>query len=482
MTITPPNGYTISNALNGEYSDSLTVNASAENIIIYLKNEQGQMTNAISVGEIKIDKDDPSINATGNTTDYLTEDTAKITASDSISGVAKVEVKKDNGEFADITLSYDEGYSITENGTYTFRVTDNAGRTAQQTLEYDKIDSETPVVTINATHGGETYTSGAWTNKDITLTPGNEAPNLGTTTYQYRVDNGEWQTYLNAITVSEDTKGTTYTFRATSASGVVSDEASITVKLDKTVPDGDIKMEENSVRAFINAVTFGLFYNENVDVTISGSDAMSGVGSILYYASEDILTEEQVEALTDEDWAEYDGTISVTAADAKQFIYYVKVTDNAGNTIYFASNGATFDLTDPVISGVANAGEYYTTQTVQVTDEHLDTVTLNGEAVDSSFTLVGNVEADTVYTIVASDKAGNTTTCQVTMKLTASLNDTVEGIAPENVSSSDKEAIEDYLDDLNNRLEDEKLTDAESEIIQGFIDDAQDLLDKNRRG
>lgn len=480
VTITPPDGYTISSALNGEYSASLTVTESAKSTEIYLKNEQGQMTDAISVIEIKIDKDDPSITVTGNTTDYLTDDTVEITASDSTSGIAKVEVMKDNGSWADITNTYLTGYTVIENGAYTFRVTDNAGRTAQQTLEYENIDTQKPVVTINATHGEESYTSGAWTNKDITLMPTNETSNLGTTTYQYRVDGGEWQDYTTSIVISADTdaNGTVYQFKAKSASGVWSDEVSITVKLDKIVPNGDITIEENSVKAFINTVTFGLFFNENVDVAITGTDDLSDVASIRYYCSESILAEAQVADLADEDWTEYTGTISVTAEDAEQFVYYVRITDNAGNTTCFASNGATFDLTDPVISGVASAGEYYTTQTVQVTDEHLDTVTLNGEAVDSSFTLAGNVEADTVYTIVAEDKAGNTTTCQVTMKPTASLNDTVEGIAPENVSSSDKEAIEDYLDDLNNRLEDEKLTDEESEIIQGLIDDAQDLLDK----
>lgn len=870
VTITPPEGYTVSSTLDGEYSESLTISTSTTNISIHLKNEQGQMTDAISVVEIKIDKDDPFITATGNTSDYQTSDTVEITVSDNTSGVAKVEVQKDNGEFTDITSSYESGYSVTENSAYTFRVTDNAGRTAEQTLEYDRIDSAKPVVTINATHGGETYTSGAWTNKDITLTPTNETSNLGTTTYQYRVDGGEWQDYTAPIVISADTDadgvtytfkatsasdvvsdeasiivkldktapgsvtvshktdsfkeflntitfglffkdtqtvtitaadtgsgvkeisyqlgngelqtktadesgkitfnvepqfvgnisgvivtdnagnstsatvyeyfavdaqtpgvptvntgsyasgewtdedvtitvsgvtadsgiakyqystdngaswqnmtasetteattttppsvdeaqliinasttadgttylfravsnsgmegtassdvvvkidktqpaiavsgntvdylqsdtvtitpqvgvsgiasvtvskdngeavditesyqngyevtenstyaftvtngagvtatgnitytnidtatpivvidsngytdgawtnsdvtlevsnstenlgettfeykvdngqwqtytapivisadtdadGVTYTFKATSASGVGSEEASITVKLDKIAPNGDITIEENSVKAFINTVTFGLFFNENVDVAITGTDDLSDVASIRYYCSEAILTEAQVADLADEDWTEYTGTISVTAEDAEQFVYYVRITDNAGNTTCFASNGATFDLTDPVISGVANQGEYYTTQTVQVTDDNLDTVTLNGSAASSEITLSGNVDADTEYIIIATDKAGNTTTVTVTMKPTASLNDTVEGIAPENVSSSDKEAIEDYLDDLNTRLEDENLTNEEKEIIQNLIDDAQDLLDK----
>lgn len=478
VTITPPEGYTVSSALNGEYSDSLTISASEENVTIYLKNEKGQMTDAISVVEIKIDKDDPYITATGNTTDYLTEDTAKITASDFTSGVAKVEVKKDNGSWADITSTYLTGYTVIENGAYTFRVTDNAGRTAQQTLEYENIDTQKPVVNITAEAGGEVYTDGAWTNEDIILSVSNSTNNLGTTDFEYKAGDGQWQTYSGVITVNKDTNGTKYTLRATSEAGVESEEVPITVRRDTAAPNGNIKIEENTVKSFINAVTFGLFYNENVDVSITSEDLGSGVQSTRYYRSEDILTEEQVEALTDADWTKYTGAIGVTAADAEKFIYYVKVTDNAGNSTYFASNGATFDLADPVISGVTNQGEYYTTQTVRVTDANLDTVTLNGSAVTSEITLAGNVDTDTEYTIVATDKAGNTSTVTVTMKPTADLGDAVEGIEPGNVSSSDQEAIEDYLDDLNTRLEDENLTDAEKETIQDLIDDAQDLLDK----
>lgn len=64
------------------------------------------------------------------------------------------------------------------------------------------------------------------------------------------------------------------------------------------------------------------------------------------------------------------------------------------------------------------------------------------------------------------------------MKPAADLGDAVEGMEPGNVDSSDKEAIKDYLDGLNTRLEDENLTDGEKDVIQDLIDDAQDLLDK----
>ena len=83
----------------------------------------------------------------------------------------------------------------------------------------------------------------------------------------------------------------------------------------------------------------------------------------------------------------------------------MKITDEAGNTTYFGSDGATFDLTAPVIAGVTEGAIYYTTQSVTVSDTNLQSVTLNDESVGETFTLAGNTEA--VYTIAATDKAGN---------------------------------------------------------------------------
>ncbi len=74
------------------------------------------------------------------------------------------------------------------------------------------------------------------------------------------------------------------------------------------------------------------------------------------------------------------------------------------------------DTEAPVISGIENGKTYCSAQKVTVTDEHPGTVTVNGAAVelgeDGSFTLS---PAAGEQTVVATDRAGNSTTVTVTV-------------------------------------------------------------------
>ncbi len=410
----------------------------------------------------------PTISVTGNTSQYLQRDTIVVNAAAGASDVASVEVQKDNSTWSDITSSYGDGYPVTENGTYTFRITSRSGLTATASITYDKLDSVKPVVAIDS----GSYVSDTWSKDHVTLSVSNTAANSGTTTFQYKVDDGDWQTYTDSITISEETAGTTYTFKAISASGVESDQASITVKLDKTAPDGDIKIQENSVKQLLNQITFGLFFNENVDVTISGTDALSGVASIQFYRSQDILTQEEVEDISD--WQDYT-SITETAVDAEKFVYYARITDQAGNATIVGSDGVVFDLTAPAITGVTNGGTYYTTQSVTVADANLATVTVNGVPEDEALTLAGNVAQ--TYTIVATDKAGNSTTVTVTMKPIASLADPIKGITADTVTSKDQAAIESVKADTE-AVNTEYATDAEQAELKEILDTCNALLAK----
>ena len=97
------------------------------------------MTDAISVLPVRIDRVRPSISADGNTERYLPSDKVTLTVDVGVSGISRVEVCRDNGVYTDITNSYTEGYIVTENGTYTFRVTNGAGVTAVCALTYDRL-------------------------------------------------------------------------------------------------------------------------------------------------------------------------------------------------------------------------------------------------------------------------------------------------------------------------------------------------------
>lgn len=436
---------------------------------------EGTQTGSVVV---KIDKTNPAVTVSGNTEAYLRSDNVAITASDELSGVARVEVSAGySGSYTDITDSYESGYKITSNGTYTFRVTDEAGNEVTDSILYDKIDTEKPAAVITARSGSAPYTSGEWTNSDVTLSASNtNTANLGETGFEYKEGDGEWQTYNGSITISQDTgeNGTVYTFRAISASGVESEEASITVKLDKTAPDGDIKIRKNSVKDFINNISFNLFFRESVDVEITAEDALSGMRSIEYHRSERILTEQDIAGISD--WTDYASVISETAQDAEKFIYYVRITDQAGNVSCFASNGAAFDLTPPVISGVTEGEVYYTTQKVQAADANLDSVTVNDTSVAAETFLAGNTDA--TYRILAKDRADNESAVTVTMRPTASLAEAIAGITLENVTSEHEEKLQKYLTGLNIRLEDENATEEEKAIIQGLAEDAQKLLDR----
>lgn len=455
--------------------NSLTISESdfAKDYIFRAVSNAGNVSPESDPVTVQIDKAKPGVTFDGNTTDYLQEDTLKIIPIIGLPGISQVELKKDNGEWITLNPSADNPntyfYTVTENGLYTVRVTSGTGVVGdEKSITYDKIDSTEPVVTIDS----GSYRSGNWTNENVTLSVSNTASNLGTATFWYKVDKGEWQAYTDDIIVSEETDGTVYTFKAISASGVESAEASITVKLDKTAPDGDVEIAESSVKKFINTITFGLFFNQNVDVTITGTDDLSGVAAVEYYRSEEILTEDDVLAI--EDWTVY-SFISETAEDAAKFVYYVKITDHAGNVTYFGSDGVTFDLTAPVIEGVTNGATYYTTQSVTVSDANLESITLNGETVNGTFTIEGNKEE--TYTIVATDKAGNKTEYTLTMKPISSLEESIGSLSPDNVTSRDKgtvEAVKEQIEsiDLEDATEDEKAA------LQEILDKCDELVEK----
>lgn len=241
-------------------------------------------------------------------------------------------------------------------------------------------------------------------------------------------------------------------------------------KIDRTAPEScDVAFQGNSVKKEIGSDTFELMFRENVEVTITAGDSLSGIDQTAYYSSENVLSMQQLEQITE--WIPItDNSFKMEPEDGKKFIIYGRVIDQAGNATYFGTEGVEFDLISPVIEGVEKEITYYTTQKVTVTDKNIAELTLNGTVISgNSVLLPGNV--DKTYIIYAIDKAGNESTLTVTMKPISSLAEDIAELTEDNVTSAHKETISDIMQVATG----ENATKEELEAIEQIWEHAQKL-------
>ncbi|MCI5620686.1 MAG: Ig-like domain-containing protein [Lachnospiraceae bacterium] len=185
--------------------------------------------------------------------------------------------------------------------------------------------------------------------------------------------------------------------------------------IDTTAPTGTIQISENRWNTLLGGVTFDIFYKKTQTVTITAEDEGSGLEQVSYYVSNTGLSAEQVEALKDSVWTQ--GTTFRINPD-RQYVVYAKLMDKSGNVTYISSDGVVLDATAPVILGVTDGKTYCETQTITISDDHLDKVLVNGVQIsltEGSYMLVAD---GTSYVIKAEDRAGNETIYTVTVNPT----------------------------------------------------------------
>ena len=190
--------------------------------------------------------------------------------------------------------------------------------------------------------------------------------------------------------------------------------ADITVKAlwkDSEKPTGEIKISENSWKAFLNNITFGLFFKDTQTVTITAADNSGETVTVEYLLSNKELTKAELDGMT---FTAYTAPFGIDPDN--EYIIYVRLTDTAGNTDCICSDGIVLDGTSPVITGIEDGKTYCEAQTVAITEKYVDTVTVNGTEVtldeNGSFVLS---PADGGQKIVVTDKAGNTAEMSVTV-------------------------------------------------------------------
>ena len=138
--------------------------------------------------------------------------------------------------------------------------------------------------------------------------------------------------------------------------------ADITVKAlwkDSEKPTGEIKISENSWKAFLNNITFGLFFKDTQTVTITAADNSGEAVTVEYLLSDKELTKAELDGKT---FTAYTAPFGIDPDN--EYIIYVKLTDTAGNTDCICSDGIVLDGTSPVITGIENGKTYCAAQTV----------------------------------------------------------------------------------------------------------------------
>lgn len=363
-------------------------------------------------------------------------------------------------------------------GTYTEQMGRDVGkRTASVEIFYDPNYTGESTLTLDWEIKNDWYPTeytvsapngNGWWNQDIVILPAEG--------YYISLSNRD-AGWMDSLTLSEEGQDQQITFYLRNAeTGAISLGKTLQYHLDKENPVGEVSFDDfSSWEELVEAIDFAIFYKDTVTVKASAVDALSGVDTVEYLEAQAGLTLQQL--LTASGWqAMPEAGVAVALKDAKQFVYYIRITDKAGNVTFISTDGAEYDTTAPAVKGVKNGKTYYTTQKVTVTDKNLAAVTLNGEPVTGEITLDGDQK--TTYTIVATDKAGNTTTVTVKMRKINTLDNTIEELTEDTVKSSDRDAIEKVIDRTEDLLDDENRTPDEEKKLQDIQSDAQKLIDK----
>ena len=365
--------------------------------------------------------------------------------------------------FTDFTLSGDA--DVLKNYT----LTQPSGVTANITNGWNPVkDTEYTTSIPNAI---------GWLKEDLTVT--------AKSGYELSLTNtadGTWENTLIGAVESADSSLKFYVRNKTT--GAISEQATVAYKLDKntetTGTTGKVEfVGRSSWQTFVNHITFGLFYKDEVTVKAEADDGLSGVASIEYAVSDKAMSLEEVMAITDWTAMPKDG-VGVTVEDEKTFVYFIRITDKAGNVTYISTDGAEYDTTCPAIGGIENGSIYHTTQVITVTDKNFESITVNGEpaTLDSEGKLALNGNLETTYAIHVMDKAGNVTEYIVTMKVIADITDSIKDITVDDVKSDDKETIETVIKNIKEELKNDDLTDEEKAELEDEKQKAEDLIKK----
>lgn len=282
-----------------------------------------------------------------------------------------------------LTGSTSAVYTVTTNGTYTFKIRDHAGNITLRSITVSNIDKVVPVGTI-------TPPSTAWTNGNVVLNLTGVADSGGSGLDEIELPVSGTKVTGTSASYTASSNGT-YTFKIYDRAGNVTSKSYVVNNIDKMAPTANVV---SSTTAWTNG---------NVVLTLSGAADTGGSG---------------LSTIKRPDGTTSTGT-SVTYTVTTNGTYVFEVTDNAGNVTIKSITVSNIETTDPVgtlsqdpsngtwtngnvtltLSSVSDAGG---SGLKEITKPDGTKVTGTG----TTFVVTSNG----TYSFVITDNAGNTTT------------------------------------------------------------------------
>ncbi len=181
------------------------------------------------------------------------------------------------------------------------------------------------------------------------------------------------------------------------------------------------------------------YYTNEKRFIVSAANNGFGVAKLEYAVSNTFVGDSK-KALETLHWMQVGNPHMHDFAKENELLFvYARVTDNYGKVTYISTNGMIFDQTAPSITGISIGTTYCEPPTITVKDINLKQLTVGGKTVTldgkGRYTLEENCGTKQ---IVATDKAGNTTTTTVTVKDSLLPDKVISSGASWKVESSEK--------------------------------------------
>ena len=384
--------YTIDGGTTLNYLSPFTIQTDGSHTINYWTSDKAGNNETQQSRVVNVDVNAPVTQISAGTGFYANPTQVTLTATDSGSGVANTFYRIDSGA----TQTYSGPFTVSGDGNrqIVYWSVDSAGHTENQHFFTLKLDGLPPSTAISST-GTNGFNGWRTSAVQVTLSPSDARSGVAAT--YYKVDGGPTQTYSGPFMIDESALHQVNYWSVDNV-GNTEVQKSAEVKIDKEAPTTESSLSGTSGN--------NDYFKGSVQVTLTASDSVSGLGSTSYKIDNGNQTA-------------YLGSPFTVAGNGTHTVSFWS-RDAAGNTASPTTITINIDSTVPVtqatLAGTQGGGGWYTNE-AQVTLSATDTPSgventfyKLDDGAQQTYSAPFNISSSGNHTIIywSVDRAGNT--------------------------------------------------------------------------